>query len=393
MLAATTSIQGLPPILDFADVRVGPQTAPFSPGADWPEFDRQTYARLLRRGRPVDQRPVFTDGLVDTVADPAAFVCFHHTHFGHLVAEAAPRLPQTLTECPGLPLVFSALRPLSPAQASGPLKAVLGWWGVPPDRLRFVHRPTLFRRLSVAAQGEHLDGPPPNDAYLALIERLAAPHALPRPDGSTVYVGRSGLEWHKGAHAGEAHLEACLTALGVRVIQPQTLTLADQLRIYAGASRLIVAEGSALHGRQLLGRIDQDVSVLVRRPGWALARNALLPRLRSLVHAQVASRSLHAQTPQGQPRGFTALWFYDVPALVQHFAWLGLDLGRVWDDAAYRAARDLQVLRWLKAQKWQVGPEQRAHPPAFFIDQLDALDLGHLRSPAAAVLDGGPVPA
>jgi hypothetical protein len=378
-------------MLDFADVTVGTTPLPFCPGADWPDFDRQTVARLWRHGRPVDQRPQFPEPPVETVEDPAVFVCFHHLHFGHFVAEAAPRLPQTLAERPGLPLVFTAWRALSPADASGPLKSVLAWWGVALDRIRFVSRPVRFRRLSVAAQAEHLEGPPPSDDYLRRIEALAAPHALPAPDGPTAYVSRAAMEWHKGAHAGEAYLETCLQALGVAVIRPQTLPLDAQLRAYAGARRLIFAEGSAIHGRQLLGRIEQDVMVLVRRPGWALGRHALPPRVRSLTHAEVAPRALHALTPAGARRGFTALALYDLPALFAAFGTMGLDLGRVWDPAAFAQQRDLQVLRWLKAQKWQVGPDQMAHPPAFFLDQLDGLDLGHLRARAEAVLAGGKV--
>lgn len=381
----------LPAMMDFTDVRVAPQAFEASPGADWPDFERQHHARLLRAGKPVCRKPVFDEGPVEVVEAPAAFLCFHHLHFGHFVAEAAPRLPQTLAERPDVPLVVTAQRPRTYETASAPLRGVLDWMGVAPERLRFVHRPTLFRRLSVAAQGEHLDGPPPGAGYLRLLEAIAARHDLPRPEGGTVYVGRSQLEWHNGVHAGEAHLEDCLTALGVRVIRPEKMPLADQLRVYAGAGRLIFAEGSALHGRQLLGRIDHDVSVLVRRPGWALARKALLPRVRSLVHAQVVGATLHALTPEGAPRGFTALAFYDLQALFQHFDWLGLPLGRVWDQAAYERARDLQVLRWLKAQRWQVGPRQQDHPPAFFVQQLQALGLGHLEADARRVLDGGPV--
>lgn len=381
----------LPAMMDFADVRVGPQPFEASPGADWPDFDRQHHARLLRRGRPVCRKPVFADASAEVVDEPAAFVCFHHLHFGHFVAEAVPRLPQTLVERPGLPLVFTAQRPLGPETASAPVRAVLDWMGVAPARLRFVHRPTLFRRLSVAAQGEHLDGPPPGEGYLRLLEAFAARHDLPRPGQGTVYVGRSQLQWHKGAHAGEAHLEGCLAALGVQVIRPEAMPLAEQLRAYAGAGRLIFAEGSALHGRQLLGRIDQDVSVLVRRPGATLGRDALLARVRSLAHAEVVGATLHALTPKGAPRGFMALAFYDLPALFAHFDWLGLPLRRVWDQAAYERARDLQVLRWLKAQRWHVGPAQQDHPPAFFLEQVQALGLGHLAADARRVLDGGPV--
>ncbi len=56
-----------------------------------------------------------------------------------------------------------------------------------------------------------------------------------------------------GAFAGERCLDEMLIARGVHVVYPETISLMDQLQIYRDAQVLIVAEGSAQHGLELLG--------------------------------------------------------------------------------------------------------------------------------------------
>ena len=62
--------------------------------------------------------------------------------------------------------------------------------------------------------------------------------------------------------AGEPYLEDVLRRSWVRVLRPETVPLAEQLRNYRAATDIVFAEGSALHALQLLGRVDADVAVL-----------------------------------------------------------------------------------------------------------------------------------
>ena len=55
-----------------------------------------------------------------------------------------------------------------------------------------------------------------------------------------------------------------------------------QLQLYRRARVVIFSEGSAVHALQLLGHLDCDVVILVRRPGNQLAAASLEPRVRSL---------------------------------------------------------------------------------------------------------------
>ena len=86
-----------------------------------------------------------------------------------------------------------------------------------------------------------------------------------------------------GAFAGERCLEEMLEARGVQVIHPETLSLMDQLQIYRDAQVLIVAEGSAQHGLELLGAHLQKQVILVcrrlQRPGMDLPLKARFPLL------------------------------------------------------------------------------------------------------------------
>ena len=70
-----------------------------------------------------------------------------------------------------------------------------------------------------------------------------------------------------GAYAGELAFEHVLASKGVQVLHPENLSVKEQLKIYKSARSLIVAEGSAQHGLELLG-YDQSKNVIVicRRP-------------------------------------------------------------------------------------------------------------------------------
>ena len=125
-------------------------------------------------------------------------------------------------------------------------------------------------RMRAAPTPDHLEA-------LSWCEGVLAPRPL-----GVVYVSRArfapctNANLLKGAFAAEELLERFLQERGVTVVHPETLGLKDQLEIYLGAKTLIVAEGSAQHGLELLGvHPDKPVVVICRRPqlegmGWPL---------------------------------------------------------------------------------------------------------------------------
>ncbi|KGJ10668.1 hypothetical protein IT40_10535 [Paracoccus versutus] len=78
-----------------------------------------------------------------------------------------------------------------------------------------------------------------------------------------------------------------MSRAGVAILDPGKETLMRQMALYAGARLLIFAEGSAMHGRQLLGRVDQKILVLRRRPQSRMAWAQLEPKCRKLEYAPI----------------------------------------------------------------------------------------------------------
>jgi len=141
------------------------------------------------------------------------------------------------------------------------------------------------------------------------------------------------------------------------VIDPGRMPIRAQMQCYAQAEVLIFAEGSALHGRQLLGRLDQDIHVLRRRSGLDVSKAVLTPRCRSLHYHDVISCHLTTTgvfkgPAHSTPRELRHLYaaFYDLEPLFAAFADLGVPLAPHWDHAAWRQAVLDDALRWLVAQ-------------------------------------------
>ncbi len=378
----------LPPVMHFQDVMIGPAPGRTRPGALWPEFHSQTHARLFRRGRLSCAPPRFPNDAGETVDEPVIFASVYENHFGHLVAETVPRLPQALAEWPDLPVVFTRLaRDDSPAP-SAMFRAVMDWLNVPQDRVRLVTRPTLFRQVHVAAQGEHLDGPPTPAAYLDALEARIAGN-LPRVTPSGVaFVTRAGLEHTQGAHAAERYLVACLRDLGVRIVYPEALNLHEQMQHYAQAAHLVFSEGSAIHGRQLLGRIDQDIAVLRRRKGSNMGRGQIGPRCRDLTYVRSFGGGLHVTNGAGAAVAFAMKSFYHMDALLAYFDTINVPLRQRWDRKAYRQCRDQDVLSWVFAMydPMIVPWLKPANEDEYLLAQFDDLHLGHLKDKAAALI-------
>ncbi len=387
-LSSDPVLRPLSAILHFRDVPVGPSPNRETPGALWPDFARQTDARLWRRGRRVCRAPSLTPETCRVEHAPAAFVSCVEPHFGHFVSEAVPRLPQLLAEVPDLPLVFTHDRKTDPKALPAVFTQVLDWLDIPPRQVRLISRPTLFRELCIAAQAEHLDGPRTPEAYLDLLDaRIASKLPRGRPEGVT-YVTRAGLDPIKGSHAGEGYLVACLRELGVRVIYPENMTLCEQMKAYASSAHLVFAEGSALHGRQLIGRLDQQISVLRRRRKSEMAQGQIAPRCAQLHYVSAYGGGLHVVNRYGAKVLFAMKALFHAEAVLEHFESLDVPLRRIWHMAQYRAARDRDVLDWVHAAYNPSLPRwlRAVNEDDYLFEQMRALHLKHLRRPARAII-------
>ena len=173
--------------------------------------------------------------------------------------------------------------------------------------------------------------------------------------GATVFVSRSRV--HRltlaGRIAGEGYLDEAMAAAGALVLHPETRPLAEQLRIYRSAARLVFSEGSALQPLQLMGRVRAEVSVLVRRPGTRMAEGAVSGRAATLHWLEPLRGVVTGHHRSGTGRdGSRAVTLLDGPALVAALgAATGLALAPHWDAARWERAWREDLRRWLQARQ------------------------------------------
>jgi hypothetical protein len=270
------------------------------------------------------------------------------TQFGHLVGEQLTRLPQSLRDRPDDLYLFTCMPGTTPETQPNYIWDALNWYGLARDRVRIVLRPVMAHELRVAAQGEMLGRVAASTEYLDILEATARRHALVPETNRYVFVTRAGLvPAGQGGHAGESYLAAVLERLGVRVIEPGSVPIHRQMEIYAGAGTLIFAEGSALHGRCLLGRLEQDIHVLMRRPSGRTAEIQLRARCRQLAYHPVLAGRLGTRSEGRGNRKDLELSLFDPEVLIAALQAIGIDLGPHWDTEAYLAAVRSDLAAWM----------------------------------------------
>lgn len=344
-------------------------------GPVWPDFDNQPLVRHQVHDRFVDEnaRPWRRSGpLVET---PLIWGgrCFHH--FGYLAAEHLNRLPGALYHQPEARVVFT----LQPGKLVRDVPTyfweMAAWLGLPPHQILFVTRPFIAARLHVSPQTEHMSALGPPVWYLELLEERLKLNELAPVRAAAAYVHRLGqLAAGNGAVAGDAALVEAMRRAGVAIMDPARESLARQLAVYAGAQLLIFAEGSALHGRQLLGRIDQKILVLCRRPGSTMAWAQIGPRCRELEFASTLRSFAAPVATDGSVLLPHGIGFVDPPAMLHLFARHGIELAQHWDSRAFEQAQREDIAAWTAAISRRHDVDQKATRQALAL-ALGAADL------------------
>ncbi len=199
-------------------------------------------------------------------------------HFGHFMLEGLASLWYA-REHPELPIAWAW-----PSDRPGPeykpwQPAILEVLGIANEPI-FVDRPMRFGRVVVPDPGYRIkDFMAPQQAAF-----LAAYPARQRDPGLRLWLSRTRID------PGIIHaprLEAALAAAGWTVIQPETLTIPQQLELLATAGRVAGDQGSAFHLLALLSDVrGLVVDVFCRHPGRTVAeQNAnylTIARARSL---------------------------------------------------------------------------------------------------------------
>ena len=392
-----------------------PDGAFFRGGPEWPHFNAQILARHCRGAvpRPIDSRPLperaewpyfdprflpvfwphlYGDAppappdwqrLLPSLADAHAPTSDQVVatmdagiwcgpvilHFGHMVADFAMRIAGSARVDPATPLVFS-LPPFRDFATPPYFWDIIDHLGADRRRVLLLCKPTRFNRLSVLPQAERPAGGAPSRRHLRLMDAIAGSQPARDRDLDHVFVSRARLA--EGRFAGEAYVEEALTRAGVTVFHPESVDLQAQLRLYRRARSLIFSEGSALHALQLLGRLDADIIVLVRRPRRRMAAASLRPRARSLRYLEAVRGLVHGLSRSGRTIRRAGMSVLDEPRFLAGLKRAGIDLAPFWDPRAYAERRDADIAGWV-AQRRAAGPYPGEQ--AMIEEQLRALCL------------------
>lgn len=185
-------------------------------------------------------------------------------HFGHFMVECIHRLwawRHTGGTYDGL--VFAPTPRHRPkALLPGFVMQTLAWFGIPLERVIFLNEPRRFACLHVPEVGKHR-GRGPSPGYLAMLAKVLD---LPEPHGhgDRLYLSRRRLPWNNGRFLAEAGLEYWLSSHGFEILYPETMTLAEQVARYQGAVEILIAQGSAVHGLELIPHLKSRVVVIQR---------------------------------------------------------------------------------------------------------------------------------
>lgn len=373
----------LPEMVHFRDIPVVPVTEnnamALLGGPVWPNWRGAGPLRHNRSGLPVDRHPPALPDQQQPFEAPATWGGPAVSHFGHFIAEHSTRILQSRVSHGDKKMLFTLEPKYSPQKLPAFFWQILSWYQVNTDTVSFVTQPLKVRDLWAAPMAEQWAHVPPCETYLDLLEANAAEQGLSAQPHSIVYVARDAMQASgEGHNAGEPYLAQALQRLGVTVIRPEALTLRAQLEYYQGADILIFAEGSAMHGRQLLGRRDQTVVVLNRRPNMRIGMAALRPRVSTLAYSEVTRGTVSVLWPNGSPWIVRAISLYDVDVLLSTFDALGIPLSKIWDTAAYNAARDTAIRTWIKVRLDKRQPIDHRASITRVGQEFKALGLDHL---------------
>ncbi|MFL2513320.1 MAG: glycosyltransferase 61 family protein [Synechococcus sp.] len=224
------------------------------------------------------------------------------SHFGHQLGEFGGRLLMaSLDRRPGT-LLF--LHP----DGDKRLEDLLPWQQQWIRYLNPKRKPVLILRGGIRAREmvvvpEHQRlGEAPTPVLLHALTKQSAQLKLKSND-QIVVVSRSryakGLDLSsmRGGVAGEAAFDAWMNKQGAQIVYPETLPFRTQLELLHSAKNLIIAEGSALHMLELLGREkSKKIMVIARRPLWPGMDTPLKSRFPKMEWVD-AVRELYWQQP------------------------------------------------------------------------------------------------
>lgn len=252
-------------------------------------FDEKGQAEPFSVHRPSTRNIAIFPSVVDadtpaTSFDAALYGGLFFNHYGHFIMESLGRLwLANVPQYRDLPIVVQApWGDIDLQNRDGFVRTVLDLLEIDAERIVVLTGAVRVDYLHVPEQlygfNEYYDKPP--ERFIDFL-RVAQKNILDitadfTPPSDRVFISRS--EWQekypkRGLVAGAQQFDTFLRGEGWHVIQPETLTLKNQLRIYATARHVLMLEGSAQHSYIFLPDTTARVTVMLRRPDpWDVTR-------------------------------------------------------------------------------------------------------------------------
>ncbi|MBV8359924.1 MAG: glycosyltransferase family 61 protein [Deltaproteobacteria bacterium] len=273
-----------------------------------------------------------------------------YPHFGHIMAEMIHRILPSRIFFPDVNrylLVTTLNHEVGPGIESlyRTHQEVLEFCEIDPGSVLILNENAVVEHLSICEQGATLLGRP-TPWYLEVLQdfstrRLDQIHGS-RPSPAQVYVSKSKIP-HGSTILGERYIEELLSHEGFFIFHPEEAPLSLQMDIYRKAKQLVFAEGSAIHGTQLLGEkmLDSTFVFLRNIHFQHLLADILQPRSQQLDMFPDTSilGTIIVDRDSRRPRVEFSVSLFDIDRLVTFFhdhqlaRLSGIDVGQYFDAA------------------------------------------------------------
>ena len=189
-------------------------------------------------------------------------------HFGHTLSELVHRIVLSKMMEPSLPYLFLTVingQKIRLSDFPAYIQEIYGFLGISDKNALVINRPSIVENLFVTESGSDFGGGP-KDGYLEILNEYYDKEHISsevKPQYDVTYVSRS--PFLVGGFLGERYLENLLQESGCYIFRPEKYSFVHQMEVYKNSKLLIFPEGSACHGIELLGKLQNDCIFLNRR--------------------------------------------------------------------------------------------------------------------------------
>ncbi|TDR93295.1 glycosyltransferase family 61 protein [Enterovirga rhinocerotis] len=165
-------------------------------------------------------------------------------HYGVFLLESLCRLWAAAQFDPSLPIVFN-VQAFTSTQHQ-----LLSVFGIDPERLIVLTEPTRLRRVHIPepiAELTHWAHDRTGGFYRDAARRVLGECAVDHISDQPLYISRNKLSSSHRQTIGESELESILTENGFAIAHPETMSVADQIKLFNSHKHIFGTCGTALH--------------------------------------------------------------------------------------------------------------------------------------------------